>query len=230
MSIEDEDDDTTWMIDVDFIKSSYQCIFGNGCKSIDAEPNSEHGCCSFGAHFADDEDRQETQQYIDRLTPDVWEKHDIAQSLGGPIDYSEEFGATKVYDGACIFLNSSNFENGHGCALHLAALVDGKRPLDYKPMVCWQVPVRMDLFEDDYGHTTATIRPWQRRDWDEGGQEFNWWCTESDEAYSSSTWVYTSLRDELIELMGEEIYAKLGEQIRVEENRFTPVQLLKKTS
>lgn len=228
VSIDDPDDETTWVIDVDFITSTYNCIYGDGCKSIEEEPDAVKGCCSVGAHFADDDDLTTVESYIERLTPAIWQNHELAAQSGGPISTKNDDVSTRIVDGACIFLNRDNFTKGAGCALHLGALEAGERPIDWKPMVCWQVPVRMDLFENEYGHTTATIRPWLRRDWGEGGEDFNWWCTESSEAYSSSVWVYTTLRDELIALMGKHIYDELGIHIQAAEKHSTPVRISKK--
>ena len=49
---------------------------------------------------------------------------------------------TRVVDGACIFLNRTGFAGGAGCALHLAAFDAGESPIDFKPSVCWQLPIR----------------------------------------------------------------------------------------
>ena len=51
---------------------------------------------------------------------------------------------TRVVDGACIFLNRPGFAGGAGCALHLAAVDAGESPIDWKPSVCWQLPIRVD--------------------------------------------------------------------------------------
>ena len=55
----------------------------------------------------------------------------------------------------------------------------GERPIDWKPDVCWQLPLRLQEHTDDHGHVTSTLREWKRRDWGEGGHEFHWWCTDS---------------------------------------------------
>src|SRR5205085_8565638 len=46
--------------------------------------------------------------------------------------------------GPCVFLNDADFPGGWGCALHAQALRDGVHPLEYKPDVCWQLPIRRD--------------------------------------------------------------------------------------
>ena len=59
-----------------------------------------------------------------------------------------------------------------GCALHIAALEAGERPMDWKPSVCWQVPLRLEHSTDESGHVTSRLREWKRRDWGEGGSDF----------------------------------------------------------
>ena len=48
--------------------------------------------------------------------------------------------ATRVVDGACVFLNRPGFAGGAGCALHLAAVAEDDDPLDWKPRTCWKLP------------------------------------------------------------------------------------------
>ena len=53
------EDGRRWQIDVTFLLSRWQCIFGNGCQGVLTEkaPELVHGCCSYGAHFTDRKDR-----------------------------------------------------------------------------------------------------------------------------------------------------------------------------
>jgi len=214
LSLED-DDDAVWLFDVDFLMSNYTCIYGQGCPSISAEPDPTGtlGCCEHGAHFVDDEDHDTVLGYIDRLTPENWENHQVAQRRGGPTKQISDNGTkswtTRTADGACILLNGPDFPGGAGCALHIAALSHDERPVAWKPSVCWQVPIRIDVHENDYGVETVMLRAWERRDWGGGGDDFHWWCTESDEAYVGSSPVYRSAREELVELLGEALYDRL---------------------
>ena len=120
---------------------------------------------------------------------------------------------SRLVEGACIFLNRPGFPTGPGCALHVAALNRGERPLDWKPEVCWQLPLRRIDETDQYGHVTSTIREWKRRDWGEGGEEFHWWCTESSDAFVATSPVYETLKDELVELCGEKPYQLLVDHL-----------------
>jgi hypothetical protein len=206
-------DGDTYLFDVSFLTSNYTCIYGQGCPGIleEPEPELEHGCCSFGAHFVDKEDRKRVAALVDELTADEWQLRARARTLGGPI-HKNEHGewVTRLVDGACIFLNRPGWHAGAGCALHQAAWNREERPLDWKPAVCWQVPMRLEGQVDDLGHTTWVLREWKRRDWGEGGADFHWWCTTDDDlAFVGHEPVYLACRDEIVELVGEAPYDKL---------------------
>ena len=106
-------------------------------------------------------------------------------------------------------------------ALHSAALAVGERPLDWKPDVCWQLPLRLHEDVDAHGHVTSTLREWKRRDWGEGGAEFHWWCTESHDAFGAKQRTYQYLRDEIVEFTGVKVYDMLVKQL--EQARATPL-------
>ncbi|MEZ5322719.1 MAG: hypothetical protein R2698_11730 [Microthrixaceae bacterium] len=96
----------------------------------------------------------------------------------------------------------------------MGALAAGERPLDWKPDVCWQLPLRLVGETDQNGHVTNTLREWKRRDWGDGGDEFHWWCTDAPDAFVGGSPVYESLRDEIVELVGEEPYGWFVEYVR----------------
>ncbi|MDH3679343.1 MAG: hypothetical protein OEV40_05260 [Acidimicrobiia bacterium] len=207
-----DDDSTTWLFDIAFLLSSYHCIYGQGCRSIEVEPGTSGstGCCTHGAHFIDSKDRRRVAELATQLDDDEWQHREQAEQRRGPIKKKKDGEwVTRKVDGACIFLNRDDFAGGPGCALHVAALNRGERPLDWKPTVCWQVPIRLDVHTDDYGYETVMVRAWERRDWGPGGRDFHWWCTEAAEAYTAPAPVYETSRDELVELVGTEIYDRL---------------------
>ncbi|HSL25811.1 MAG TPA: hypothetical protein VLA54_05965 [Acidimicrobiia bacterium] len=210
----DPDEDKTWMFDASFLRSSWTCIYGRGCQGIYTTPTPElqQGCCSMGAWFVDDADLQNVEKHAALLTDDNWQHRRKAGERfwrrRGKDDKS-----TRLVGDACIFLNRPGFGAGAGCALHLGALQAGERPLDWKPNVCWQLPLRLEEETDSHGHTTAILREWKRRDWGDGGKEFAWWCTDSPLAFVGGEPVYRSLRQELVELVGGRVYKLLVNQL-----------------
>lgn len=205
-------DGDTYLFDRTFLSSNWTCIFGDGCCGIreEEEPERSEGCCTFGAHFSDAADRKRVIARAKELTGDQWQFKDVAESVGGPVVKAEKgVWTTRVYEGACIFLNRNDFAKGPGCALHVAAMDAQANYLDWKPEVCWQVPIRLSHHVDESGHTTWTMTDWKRRDWGEGGQDFAWWCTESADAFVGPTSVIESCRSEITALVGEIVYDRL---------------------
>jgi hypothetical protein len=163
--------------------------------------------------LVDEDDEAKVLRYADRLTPEHWQLHEEGRRLG--TTERDEAGdiTTRLVDDACVFLNRPGFDGGAGCALHRAALAAGERPLDWKPAVCWQLPLRLEERTADDGHVTSTLREWKRRDWGEGGFEFHWWCTDDSEAFVDRNPVYVTMRDEIVELVGATAYGLLVEHL-----------------
>ncbi len=202
----------TWIFDVTFLASNWSCIWNDGCLGVRAEPDDEsgHGCCAFGAHFADTADRQRVLAAAEQLTAEQWQLRDVVDTPADAIEADDE-GAwtTVVHEDACIFLNRRDFDGGLGCALHRAAIEAGESIVDWKPEVCWQLPLRLEHHEDENGHSVSTLREWRRHDWGSGGAEFHWWCTEDDLAFVEHTPVYQRLTDEITALVGPELTERL---------------------
>jgi hypothetical protein len=225
VSFDDPDEQRTWVFDLTYLASNWRCIFGDGCQGVLTGPAEElvQGCCSYGAHFVDEEDERTTLEYAARLTDEQWQLKAQAKRKGGATKVNKDGERkTRVVDGACIFLNRPDFARGAGCALHVAAMDAGERPLDWKPDVCWQLPLRLEEHTDDHGHVTSTLREWKRRDWGEGGNDFHWWCTESDDAFVDHDPVYVTNRDEIVEMVGAPVYQMLVDHLAERSN----VQLL----
>lgn len=215
VSFEDPDEDRTWVFDVTFLTSPWTCIFGRGCQGVLTGPAAElaQGCCSYGAHFTDEDDEKRVEAAAQTLTPEVWQFR--RQGLSRGIVKTDRAGdrVTRLVDGACVFLNRPGWPSGPGCALHQQALADGTRPLDTKPNVCWQLPLRREDAENGDGHVTTTVRQWDRKHWGDGGAEFHWWCTQSPDAFVGSRPVYEELKDELVELTSQTAYDMLVEYV-----------------
>jgi len=202
----EDEDGITWLFDATFLLSSWTCIFGQGCKGVLTEDASEmvEGCCSYGAHFADATDRKTVKDAAKRLTDRHWQFRSETLEAGGAITRNDDGDwVTRQIDDACCFLNRPDFVGGPGCALHSAALEAGERPMDWKPDVCWQLPLRLLSDVDQNGYVTNTLREWKRRDWGDGGADFHWWCTETHEAFVGGSKVYEEMQGEIVELVGE---------------------------
>jgi hypothetical protein len=227
VSFDDPDEDRTWLFDVTFLVSSWKCIFGQGCQGVltGAAPELEQGCCSYGAHFTGKKDARAVQRAATKLTPDLWQFHKRGQKGVVKKRADGDLG-TRMVDGACIFLNRPGFPGGTGCALHKAAEAEGRSHVEYKPEVCWQLPLRREDETSPDGHVTSVVRQWERRHWGEGGAEFHWWCTEDPEAFIGHEAVYVSMRTELEAMAGKAVYRKLAAYLDERSAPRAPVTLL----
>jgi len=217
---DDPEEERTWQFDVTFLTSRWTCIFGRGCQGVLTGPSPEmvQGCCSYGAHFTDADDVARVEEAAATLTARDWQFIDKGRTKSGKIKVIKVTGdgetVTRQVEDACIFLNRPGFAAGAGCALHQAAERRGQRPLDLKPNVCWQLPLRREDSEDGDGHVTSRVIQWDRKHWGDGGSEFHWWCTESPEAFVGDGLVYQTMRDEIVELVGQQVYDMLLAYLR----------------
>jgi hypothetical protein len=206
----------TYEFDLTFLASPWTCIFGQGCPGVltGPAPELEQGCCSYGAHFTGKADRKRVARLAATIGPDEWQFQPESEKLGGPIHRNEDGEwVTRQVDDACVFLNRPGFAKGPGCALHQAAVTRGERFMDWKPDVCWQLPLRLEHHTDENDHATNVLREWKRRDWGAGGADFHWWCTDDDAAFVGHRPVYQEMRDEIIALVGELAFATLVREL-----------------
>ena len=223
ITVNDAGSGTTWRIDAGFLRSSWRCRWGDGCLGIDEEPAPElaRGCCSVGARLLDDDEARRIGALGLSLDPARFQHADHAATHGVFAD--DDRRATAVVDGACVFLNRPGFDGGVGCALHLAAVADGDSPIDWKPSVCWQLPLRVETGSDG----SRRLRRWRRTDWIatetdpslaelEARAAVAWSCTDDRrpvDAYDGPEPVAVSLAAELDALLGPEVVVEIRRQL-----------------
>ncbi|MGZ6733894.1 MAG: hypothetical protein ACXVDH_04555, partial [Nocardioides sp.] len=167
-----DDVDEVLRCDLTWLTSSYTCIFGSGCAGIYASA-PDVGCCTLGAHFADADDEKRVAGFVEQLTSEVWQ-HRPARTVKErdwieTDDDGERKTRTIEVDGqqACVFHNRVGFAGGTGCALHILALQQGRNPLETKPDVCWQLPLRRTFRDverqDGTTYTEVSIGEYDRR-------------------------------------------------------------------
>ena len=207
------DGDTTWRFETGFLRSTWTCIWGRGCLGIldEPAPHLEQGCCSVGAELAGEDEARRIAALGATIDPARFEHH--AAAADGGIFSDETKTNTRLVDGACIFLNRPGFAGGAGCALHLEALAAHESPTEWKPSVCWQLPIKVDWAPADGDREVATVRPWSRADWGDEGETMAWCCTEGELAYVGDRPVIESLADELTALVGREVYVELRRRL-----------------
>jgi hypothetical protein len=210
--VDPEDAAQVFRCDLTWLTSRWACIFGSGCQGIFAS-RPDDGCCTLGAHYADKADERRVRSYVKQLGDDDWQFRREGRRNGwSEVDEDGE-RKTRVHQGACIFLNRPGFGAGAGCALHAWALRNDRHPLETKPDVCWQLPIRRLYREversDGSAYTEVTIAEYDRRGWGPGGHDFDWYCTGNPQAHIARDPVFVSYAAELGELMGAAAYATL---------------------
>ena len=211
--VDPADSDQLFRCDLTWLTSAWTCIFGSGCRGI-LPGRPDDGCCSHGAFYSDKADEKRVRRFANALTADEWQFRKAGRKLGFTEVDDEGKRKTRVHDGACIFLNRPDFAAGAGCALHLHALNTGHHPLETKPDVCWQLPIRRSFDRvtrpDDSEVLIVSIGEYDRRGWGAGGHDLSWYCSGATEAHVSATPLYVTYRPELVELMGQKAYDVLA--------------------
>ena len=206
--------ETVWRFDRDFLASNWTCIWGKGCKGINATADESlgHGCCSLGAELDGIDEARDLSAAAATIPAHLFQFH--AEANSGTVFADESYSATRVVDGACIFHNRNGFAGGEGCALHLAAEYFDESPTDWKPSVCWQLPIKVDWEMRDDNVEVATVRRWSRADWGDHGTKMAWCCTEGTDAYVGETSVLDSLGDEFSKIVGTEVFVQLRNRMK----------------
>ena len=212
------DDEHVVRADLTWLLSSWTCVYGSGCAGVE-EGRADDGCCTHGAFWSDDEDEERVTAHARQLRKRDWQHADTGRRLGiGELDELEGEPArrTRRVDGACVFLTRPGFAGSAGCALHALALRTGRHPLETKPDVCWQLPIRRTYRTverpDGTSYLEVSIGEYDRRGWGAGGHDLDWYCTGNSDAHVATDPVYVSYGPELAELMGAEAYAELVRQ------------------
>jgi hypothetical protein len=218
--------------DLTWLTSAWTCVYGRGCAGVVAG-RPDDGCCNHGAFFTDEDDLSRVGAAVAELTdadwqnaascrddwtePDSLTEPDPGADPDAPDDADDEPAEqalrTRVVDGACVFLNRPGWPAGPGCALHAMAARQGRHPLETKPDVCWQLPVRREQEwvqrPDDSRVLVSTIGEFDRRGWGPGGHDLHWWCTGSPRAHVAPGPLVETYAAELTALLGAPAYEEL---------------------
>jgi hypothetical protein len=206
-----------WEFDLTFMLSNYRCIWGRGCPDTRLQ-RSARGCCVASVEIyrgegdtSGAENLEMIRGRVEQLTDEDWQNRQVALRRGGRDPWGKarfRRGSvhTRLYRGACVFHNRGDHPSGAGCAFHVAAVRRAENPIDWKPQICWQVPVFFDINDET---KTTTVRASRTVDW--GGEGIlDWGCTEHEEAFSADQPVYVSMEAELRRVCGARVYDELA--------------------
>ena len=195
--IELRTENSAWLLDMEFLLSSYECQWGKGCKGINTQA-PDLGCCANGAYL-EESDIELLKQVVPQLTPETWQHYRA--------DYTEKvvernkFGWKKATDyktalvdpkdqmSGCVFANREGFSGGTGCALHIASLSRGENPIDGKPNICWQMPLLVD-YSEELDMNILRMFHW-------GKDEYDWFCGHDEIAWVAEKPLFQTMSKEL---------------------------------
>lgn len=224
------DPNVTWSVDITFLTSRWQCIFGHGCKGVypagSGKESVDGGCCTLGAYLDDASEVRRIASLARKLSPQDWQLRDVGLKSGFLVNGDKENGPkkTRIFKGACIFANRQGFEGGIGCAFHHHAVRTGVHPSDVKPHVCWMLPLRDDDVEwDEEGNATRKVlTEYALKDWGEG-VEFTWYCIDRPEAFANPAgMVYRTQEVEIRKMVGDVLYEEIAAYIGARLKRRLP--------
>ena len=207
--------------DLTWLTSNYMCIFGQGCQGI-YEESPDAGCCTLGAHFADKDDEKRVATYVDQLDADAvavaaGPQEDPTQGLDRDRRRGRAQDPVVEVDGqsACIFHNRTDFHARRRLRpARAGASQQGRNPLETKPDVCWQLPIRRTFRtverQDDTSYTEVIDRRVRPPRLGPGRPRPRLVLLRQHRgARRASSRVYVTNAAELTELMGEAAYDEL---------------------
>ena len=208
--------------DLTWLTSSYMCIFGQGCHGIYADA-PDVGCCTLGAHFADKDDEKRVATYVDHAR----------RRSSGSSEAAGPQGAQEGLDRASTTTASARPAPSRSTASRRASSTTaptsrrrrraapcthwrsstGKNPLETKPDVCWQLPIRRTFrnVERQDGTSTPRSRSASTTGAAGGPAATTWTGTAraTPRRTSRAEPVYVTHEAELAELMGTAAYDEL---------------------
>ena len=236
-----DDPDRQYRVNVSFLLSNYECIFGQGCPgSLNKRPDADYGCCERGVTFIDEDDFAHVSDMVGQLTAEDCDNIDHIRDKGWFLSSrSGKPYKTRKLGSLCIFGNRTGGAAGKsGCAFHHLAARQGKHHTETKPFICWSVPLNFSSEDpEEPGGLETTIvsaftaDAWGGTDDDEeadGRGHMGWWCIDTPDAYRGARPVYRSMEHELRKGMGDAAYERMAELLDgIERPRFPmPGQLV----
>jgi hypothetical protein len=199
--IEVRTQNTAWLIDLEFLLSSYECQWGRGCKGINQDA-PDLGCCANGAYLTEG-DEALVREKVALLTPDIWQHYgaDYLEPVRekNRIGLSKKVGyKTALVDpdnpvSGCVFANRTGWGGQVGCAFHIAAERAGEDYRDWKPEICWQMPLLADYSDELEMHILRMFH-WSKDDYD-------WFCSQDEVAWVADKPLYLTMENELKRLV-----------------------------
>jgi hypothetical protein len=213
-----------YRVNVSFLLSNYQCIYGCGCQGLlNRGVDPAGACCERGVTFIDEDDFEHVSAMVDELTAEDCDDLEHVRARGWyQSSASGRPYKTRKLRGTCIFSNRADGPTGKpGCAFHHLALRTGRHPADTKPFICWSIPLNFSEEEPDEpgGPATKIVSAFTADAWGgtddheepDGRGHMGYWCVDTPDAYRGTRPVYRSMEFELRKELGDPVYERLVE-------------------
>ena len=188
---------SAWLIDMDFMLSSYECSWGTSCKGINPSA-PDLGCCANGAYL-DEKDIALLEKRVPQLTPENWQNYGAdylekvveRNKFGIPKDKQFKTALVDPKDSVsgCVFANREGFGGGKGCALHIGAMQAGEDFIDWKPSICWQMPLLAD-YSEELDMNILRMFNWTTED-------YPWFCGHDEVSWVAEKPLFRTMEREL---------------------------------
>ena len=222
--VDPADEDQVFRCDLTWLTSSYMCIFGQGCQGIYADA-PDTGCCTLGAHFADKDDESRVAAYVAAAdagavaVPPRARREEGRLGREGRRRRAQDADPASTRDSRRASSTIAQTSAPARVARSTASRCEqGRNPLETKPDVCWQLPIRRTFRnverQDGTTYTEVAIGEYDRRGWGPGGHDLDWYCSGNTEAHVALEPVFVTHEAELTELMGVSGYAELVTPLR----------------
>lgn len=230
-----------WRIHVQFIMSSWECLYGRGCPGHfgvgESSTKPDIGCCSHGAWITDSTDYNNVRANIAKLTPEDWdeanrkalgdqdpiiifkkqdelvEQHKSGDDEEDVVLVEEDYSMkTRVWEGGCVFANRNGGSTGKpGCAFLHMAMRTSAEGEKVSHTETMPNVCWMLPLRNKEVDDVQTIQPWDAQEW--GGED-------DDDTHDSwmSWWctdtpdAYLVGRNPLYVTMKEELIRVMGQK------------------
>jgi len=163
VSFEDPAEDRSWLVDVTFLSSCWQCIYGADARESHRANARTDGRLLFvtEAHFTTRRMPSAVAAAAETLSREQWQFRSKGRRNAGVLKARLERGHDHPPRRRSLhLLEPPGSPGGAGCALHRAAIDRGVLPLQLKPDVCWQLPLRREDTVAANGHVTSSLGEW----------------------------------------------------------------------